>query len=167
MKKIFALLITILFFSTSLSAQYKGYDDDKPKYNTGTNNMILGFINPNNFTMNHSFSMSMVNTGYGNVSLTSYINTMNYRISNKLNISADVKFQFSPYASSIYGPESAANLQNDLNGISLSRASLNYRLSENSVINVEFRQIDQSDYFNNYNNNFYNPFLSNPGYRGY
>jgi len=167
MNKILIILITIIIFTGSLSAQYKGYDDGKSKYETNSNNMIFGFINPNNFTMNHSFNVSMVNTGTGNVSLTSYINSMNYRISDKLNISADVKFQYSPFASSIYGPEASTNLQKDLSGISLSRASLNYRLSENSYINVEFRQIDQSDYLNNYNNNYYNPFITNSRYAGY
>ena len=167
MNKIIAVLIIIIAFTGSLSAQYKGYDDGKSKYETNSNNLILGFINPNNFTMNHSFNVSMVNTVSGNVSLTSYINSMNYRISDKLNISADVRFQYAPYASSIYGPEAATNLQNDLSGISLSRASLNYRISENSYINVEFRQIDQSDYLNNFNNNYYNPFITNSRYAGY
>jgi len=167
MNKIIAVLTIIITFTGTLSAQYKGYDDGKTKYEPSSNNMILGFINPNNFTMNHSFNVSMVNTGTGNVSLTSYINSMNYRISDKLNISADVRFQYSPYASSIYGPDAATNLQNDLSGIALSRASLNYRISDNSYINVEFRQIDQSDYLNNYNNSYYNPFITNSRYAGY
>lgn len=166
MKKYIAVIILCIFFSSSLSAQYKGYDDDKQDYNTNSNNLILGFINPNNFSMNHSFNVSMINTGTGNVSLTSYLNSMNYRISDKLNISADVKIQYSPYASSIYGNQAASNLQNDLSGISLSRAAVNYRISENSYLNFEFRQIDQSDYFYN-NNYFYNPFMSNPRYIGY
>ena len=140
---------------------------EAPKSKSILETNTLQFINPNNFTMNHSFNVSMVNTGTGNVSLTSYINSMNYRISDKLNISADVRFQYSPYASSIYGPDAATNLQNDLSGIALSRASLNYRISDNSYINVEFRQIDQSDYLNNYNNNYYNPFITNSRYAGY
>ncbi|MBS1518371.1 MAG: hypothetical protein JSS91_09830 [Bacteroidetes bacterium] len=165
MKNLLAVFILTVIFSGSLSAQYKGYDDKGPNYKTNSSNLLLGFINPNNFTMHHSFNVSMINTGSGNVSLTSYINSMNYRISDKLNISADVKFQYSPYASSIYGPNAASSLQKDLSGVSLSRASLNYRISENSFINVEFRKIDQSDFY--YNNNFYNPFISNPRYSGY
>lgn len=167
MKKITTAILLIFIFSSISSAQYKGYDDKNPKYKTNSNNLLFGFINPNNFSMNHSFNVSMITTGTGNVSVTSYINSMNYRISDKLNISADVKFQYSPYASSIYGKGASNSLQNDLSGISLSRASLNYKISENSFINVEFRQYDQSDYFNNFNNHYYNPFINNRGYYGY
>lgn len=161
MKRIILLLIVLAVTSNISLAQFKGYDDKGPSsYNKSTNNLLFGFINPKNFTMNHSFNVSMITTGYGNVSLTSYINSMNYRFSDRLNVSADVKFQYSPFASSNLGSASSLALQKNLSGIFLSRASLNYRISDNSFLNVEYRQIDQSDYFNSY----YNPFNTNPGY---
>lgn len=159
MKKIFAVLAVIVLTSQLSFAQFKKYDDKKPSYKGS--NLLLGFINPNNFTMKHSFNVSMMTTAYGNVSLTSYINSMNYRISNKLDISADVKFQYSPFASSNFGSTYATSLQNNLSGISLSRASLNYKISDNAFINFEYRNVDESDYFGNN----YNPFYS--GYNGY
>lgn len=159
MKKIFAVLAVILLTSQLSFAQFKNYDDKKPSYKSS--NLLLGFINPNNFTMKHSFNVSMMTTAYGNVSLTSYINSMNYRISNKLDVSADVKFQYSPFASSNFGSSYASSLQKNLSGISLSRASLNYKISDNAFINFEYRNVDESDYFSNN----YNPFYS--GYNGF
>lgn len=163
MNRIIVFLIALVITSNISFAQYKGYDDKGPStYNKSTSNLLLGFINPKNFTMNHSFNVSMSTTPYGNVSLTSYINSMNYRFSERLNVSADVKVQYSPFASSNLGSASALALQKNLSGVFLSRASLNYRISDNSFLNIEYRQIDQSDYFNGYNN-YYNPFSPNAG----
>jgi len=160
MKRIIVFLIAIVVISNISFAQFKGYDDKGPStYNKSSSNLLFGFINPKNFTMNHSFNVSMNSTSYGNVSLTSYINSMNYRVTDRFNISADVKVQYSPFASSNLGSASSLALQKNLSGVFLSRASLNYRISDNSFINVEYRQLDQSDYFNNY----YNPFNPNAG----
>ena len=164
MKKIIAVIFTLLIFSNISISQFKGYNDKKPStYNKSSNNLILGFINPKNFSMRHSFNVSMQNTMYGNVSLTSYINSMNYRFSDKLNVSADVKMQYSPYASSVLGSDYSNSLQKNLSGIYLSRASLNYKISENASINFQYRRYDESDYFGGMNN----PFYYNSGYNGY
>ncbi|MDQ3021404.1 MAG: hypothetical protein M3R36_12670 [Bacteroidota bacterium] len=165
MKRLIAVLIVLIITSNFSFAQFKEGDNKNPSsykpYNKSSNNLILGFINPKNFTMNHSFNVSMMSSGYGNVSLTSYINTMNYRISDRFNVSADVKVQYSPFASSNFGQSNLGSLENNLNGVFLSRASMNYIISDYSSINFEYRRIDQSDY---YNNDFYNPFYSNSGY---
>ena len=158
MKRILVFLAAIILTSNFSFAQYKGYDDKGPSsYNKNTSNLLFGFINPKNFTMHHSFNMQMQTTSYGNVSLTSYINSMNYQISDRFNVSADVKFQYSPYASSSLGSASALALQKNLSGVFLSRASMNYRISDNAFINFEYRKLDESDYMNDY----YNPFYSN------
>ncbi len=160
------IILTLLAFILSINisqAQFKGYDDKGPSsYNKGSNNLILGFINPNNFTMKHSFNVSMLSSSYGNVSLTSYINSMNYRISDRFNVSADVTMQYSPFASSSLGPDYSSALQKNLSGLFLSRASMNYRISDNSFINIEYRNLNESDYLANP----YNPFYNNYGYNG-
>ena len=161
MKNVIAVLIIIMSLSGVSMAQYKGYDDKGPTSNNTSGNLLLGFINPKNFTMNHSFNVSMVNTGTGSVSLTSYVNSMNYSFSSKLNVSADVKVQYSPYASSSLGTGYASALQKNLSGIFLSRASLNYQISDNAFINFEYRNLDGTDYYNNY----WNPY--NNGYNGF
>ncbi|MEP7146619.1 MAG: hypothetical protein ABI792_06385, partial [bacterium] len=50
--------------------------------------------------------------------------------------------------------------QNNLSGLFLSRASLNYKISDNAFINFEYRKYDESDYLNN----SFNPFNTYSGY---
>jgi hypothetical protein len=146
MKKLFFLIATILLMSGYSSAQYK---IGNPNLNESTNNMILGIFNTKNFSMSHSFSMNVLSSRFGSYSVTSYINTMSYKFSDKLNVSADVSLNYSPYASSVYGKEFAKGIQNDLNGITLSRLNLNYKISDNASFVFEYR---------NMKNDFYNPF---------
>jgi hypothetical protein len=145
------ILIVIFLISISagyLDAQFKGPDE---KYK---NESFLGLFNSKNFTMQHSFEVSFMNTGYGNVSLTSYVNRMNYKISDKMNISADVRLQYSPYVSSSFGKQFAGQIQNDLTGLYLSRLAFDYKLSDNAYFKFEFNNLNGTDMYNNY----YNPF---------
>lgn len=152
MKRTIAIILCIFAFSGAFS-QFKKID--KP-INKSTNNMILGIFNPKNFTMTHSFQVSMLSSKYGNISLTSYVNSMNYKLNDKLSVSADVKLQYSPYTSSMFGSQYAKSLQNDLTGLTLSRLSLDYKLSETSFIKLEFRNLNDGSYYNNFNPMFYN-----------
>lgn len=141
----------MLVFYCSAYPQFKKPEDGN-RINRNTNNLILGIFNPKNFSMNHSFQVSMLSSSYGNVSLTSYINSMNYKVTDRLNISADVKLQYAPYVSSSMGGAFANSLQNDLNGLSLSRLSVDYKVSDNSYLKLEYRKIDDMYYYNPYNN---------------
>ncbi|MCX6161843.1 MAG: hypothetical protein NTV87_11000 [Ignavibacteriae bacterium] len=158
-KQIFLSVLVVLFSVSAGFSQFKQPDYTK-KTNRTTNNLILGIFNPKNFSMNHSFQVSMLSSRYGNISVTSYVNSMAYRFSDKLNISADVKLQYSPYASSSFGKEYSNGLQNDLNGLTLSRLSLDYKISDNSALRFEFRKFDESDYYNGYGNPYYNNFYN-------
>ena len=153
-KKLIIIILCIFAFSCAYP-QFK--KNDNP-LNKSTNSMILGIFNPKNFTMTHSFQVSMLSSKYENISLTSYVNSMNYKFSEKLSVSADVKLQYSPYSSSVYGNQFSKNLQNDLSGLYLSRLSLDYKLSDNSFIKLEFRNLNDGSYYNGMYNNpmFYN-----------
>ena len=153
-KIVFTLIVS--FLMTSLSyGQYKRIDDkNKSDLNRSTNNLILGIFNPNNFSMRHSFQVSMLSTKYGYVSVTSYINSLNYRFSDDISVSADVKFQYSPFVSSSIGTDYASQLQKDLTGLTLSRLSFDYKISDAAYLKFEYRNIDESSYYDD----FYNPF---------
>lgn len=153
MKKITLLLISVFVINCFSFAQFKRPEDGS-KINRNTNNLILGIFNPKNFTMNHSFQVSMLSSGFGNVSLTSYVNSMNYKVTDRLNVSADVKLQYAPYVSSSLGSAFSNGLQNDLNGLSLSRLSVDYKVSDNSYIKLEYRKIDDM-YYNRFNDSYY------------
>ena len=155
MYKKIILILTVGIILTNLSyGQYKNWDKDKSKLNRTTNNLILGIFNPKNFSMQHSFQASMVKTQYGYVSLTSYINSLNYKISDNINVSADVKFQYSPFVSSSFGKDYSERLQKDLSGLTLSRLSFDYKISDDAYFKLEYRDLDGSNYYDD----FYNPF---------
>lgn len=112
----------------------------------------LGLINPENFTMQHSYSMSYSAFGAQGVALGRYTNTMDYKFSDKLDARAAVSFQHSPYSTFDKG------MQKSLTGIFLDRAEINYRPTENTLLRVSFRQMP----------NYYgygSPFMM--GYPGY
>jgi hypothetical protein len=150
MKKIALLMIIVLALNCISYAQFKRPEDGST-INRTTNNLILGIFNPKNFTMNQSFQVSMISSAFGNVSLTSYVNSMNYKVTDRLNISADVKLQYAPYVSSSFGSAFSQGLQNDLNGLSLSRLSVDYKISDNSYIKLEYRKLDDMNYYNRFN----------------
>jgi hypothetical protein len=76
---------------------------------------------------------------------------MFYRIADPLDVRVDVTLQGSPF-----GPTAGMN-RNDLSGIYLSRAELNYRPWDNVFFQVEYRELPYSAYL--YRNPF-DPFYS-------
>ena len=155
MKKL-VLLIALIFIINSVSYSQFKRPEDGNKINKTTNNLILGIFNPKNFSMRHSFQVSMLSSRYGNMSVTSYVNSMNYKVSDRINVAADIKLQYAPYVSSSFGSSYAKGLQDDLNGISLSRLSVDYQVSENAFIKLEYRHLDESSFYDPYNR--YNPY---------
>ncbi|HJY64278.1 MAG TPA: hypothetical protein VJ455_08990 [Ignavibacteria bacterium] len=125
--------------------------ETKSKLNTSSG-LILGFINPKNFSIEHSVNLSYATFGDASYSLASYTARLNYKVLDNLKLSADVTMQYSPFASLGAGNTSLnKDFQNSLNGINLSRVSLQYKPMENMFINI--------DYINNnnmyWNNNYY------------
>jgi hypothetical protein len=144
MKKIILLLVISLLITGVSNSQYKPIPE-KTKLKTKSGGLILGFINPKNFSLNHSFNMSFLTGGNTSVSLASYTATLNYKILDNMNISAEVTMQYSPYASISSGSSSInKEFQNSFNGINLSRVSLDYQPAKNMHISL--------NYFNNKNN---------------
>ncbi len=151
MKHLLILLISLVIINTGYS-QFKPIEKKKNPYTAQTGNLILGIFNPKNFSMSHSFNVSMLSSGTGNLSLTTYTNSMNYKFNEKLSVSADVSMQYSPFASSVYGTGYSNQLQKDFSGVFLSKASLDYKISETASIKFEYRNIQNDPY------GYYNPF---------
>lgn len=161
MKSKVLLIFAVLIFSAGMSyGQFKMPEKGKSNVNRSTSNLILGIFNPKNFTMTQSFQMSMLSGGYGNIALTSYVNSMNYKVSDRLSIGADVKLSYSPFASSGYGKEYDTQLQNDMSGLSLSKLSVDYKISDNSYISFQYRKYD--GYYDSYN-----PFYRDNGFNSF
>lgn len=93
-------------------------------------NLILGFINPDKLTMNHTFSMSYMGMGNGGMMMNSYMNTINYQISNPLFLRFNLGIMNTPY-NSFNNP--ALNNTRFFGG-----AQLFYRPSDNTMIKLGF-----------------------------
>jgi hypothetical protein len=152
MKKYF-LIILLLVVSIS-NAQFKSDLENKPSVkngilNTSSFGSLLGFINPDNFSMHHSFDLSFSSFGgFGNMALGVYTNSMEYKFSDNLNIQTDISIINSPY--NTFGKD----FTKQLNGVYLSRAAINYKVSDDMKIFIEYRSVPGG---------YYSPF----GYSGY
>ncbi len=118
-----------------------------------TGNLLFGFFNPENFKMTHSYNFSYMTFGKQSLALGVYTNSMFYKISDPLTMQVDISLTHSPFNS--FGKQ----YQNQFNGIYISRAALNWRPSDNTFINLEFRNLPTSYYLMNpyyrYYNNWY------------
>ncbi|MBS1513985.1 MAG: hypothetical protein JSS63_03065 [Bacteroidetes bacterium] len=153
MKHFLIVVLSLVIINTGFS-QFKPIETKKNPYASTTGNLILGFFNPKNFSMSHSFNVSMLSSSYGNISLTTYTNSMNYKFNDKLSVSADVSMQYSPFASSVHGASYSNQMQKDFSGVFLSRASVDYKISDNSYLKFEYRNLQNDPY------GYYNPFYN-------
>ena len=130
-------------------------------YSQPSSSGFFGWFDASKFSMHHSFSMSYMTLGGGQgMSLGTYTNSMMYEFSDKLNARADVSLSYSPYNSFSSGP--AGSRRNDLSGLYLSRAELNYHPWENASIQLSFRQVPYGSY--SYYSPFYNPWYREGGF---
>ena len=122
--------------------------------NYSPSGFLTNFLNPNNFKMNHSVNMSYSAFGNNGIALSTYTNSMAFRLSENLNLEIDASAVASPYSS--FGEQH----QKSINGIYLTRAQLNYKISNNSHLTIQYLNPPPGSY---YNYNYYNssPFSRN------
>lgn len=148
------LIIIFLLASTALFAQFKE-ELNKPVnikagiINQNPSSFIFGFINPDNFKMNHSFSMSYSAFGGQGVALGIYTNSMSYQFNDQLNVEVDASLINSPY--STFGQGYA----DQINGVYLTRAQVNYRPAENWFISLQYLNSPTGFYNNYWNRSFF------------
>jgi hypothetical protein len=161
------VLILVLAFSLTAYGQFKdpGFPTESVKDGIITNqsNNLFGFLNSDNFLMRHQYNLSYSSFGGHGLALGIYTNSMFYRIAENLDIQADISLMHSPYSS--FGKE----FQDDLTGIYLSRAAVNYRPWKDFSVSVQYRNLPASFYypygfyrgsfFNRYD--YYDPFFGN------
>ncbi len=134
-----SLLIVMLCFTTA-SAQFKTSADPQPTVSQSIlkpddGGFLFGLIDPNNFSMKHSFSLSYMTAGGQGMSMGMYTNSMMYKFSNDLDIRTDISLMASPF--NTLGKQ----YQSSLSGLFLNNAELNYRPSKNTLLQLQFRQI--------------------------
>ena len=138
-------------------AQFKEQLENQPSPSQGLFNQnasignFLGILNPDNFTMRHSFSLDYMMSGGGSLSLASYTNSMFYKISDPLNVRFDLTLMGSPYGSF------AGYQQNDFNKLFISRAEVNYKPWDNTLIRLEYNELPygRNPYYDDFSSSRY------------
>lgn len=133
------VIIIALFSFSSLYAQFRdtGLEPRSVKDGivTENSNMLFGFLNSDDFIMRHSFSMSYTSFAGQGLSLTSYTNSMFYRLMGNLNVQLDVSVMYSPY--STLGDK----FQKDISGLYISNAAVNYHPWDNFSVHLQYRSM--------------------------
>lgn len=141
-------IIILFLLSSAVMGQFKDQGNKPIDIKSGITNyapsgFTLGFFNPDNFSMHHSVSMSYSSFGSQGLAMGVYTNNMMYKISDNLDVEADISIVNSPY--STLGDA----FTNQLNGVYLSRAQLNYKPSKDFSITIQYNQLP---------NGFYSPY---------
>lgn len=139
-------------------AQFKSQQEAESRVPDGTissvssPSFLFGWFDPDRFHMHHSISLSYLTVGGQGGSLGSYTNSMTYDFTENLNARADVSLLYSPLNSF----SSTGKGRNNLSSVFLSRAELNYKPWDNVMLQMQYRQVPSSL--------FYDSFLFSPWY---
>ncbi len=143
MKKLLVLLV--LGFTFTAFAQFKdsgfqqnNIDDGIVAHSSASS--LFGFINPQNFSMKQSYSMSYSTFGGQGMALGVYTNSMAYKFNDKLNVQLEASFVNSPYSTL------GKNFQNSINGVYINRAAINYQPWKDFQISVQYSNLPYSYY---------------------
>lgn len=137
MKKV--LFAVLLLATVVLQAQFRNSPAERRTPGEGivnsNSNLLFGFIDPAKFSMSHSYSLSYGMGGGNALALGVYTNTMRYAFNDKLNLRVDANVVHSPY--STFGK----NVTDQINGIYIGNAELNYKPTDNFFISLQYRNL--------------------------
>ena len=162
MRRVIMLAGVLVLLSAALAtAQFRSQVEEQPRVSDGLihqspSSFLLGWFNPENFHMRHSFSFSYQTVGGKGLSLGTYTNSMLYQFADNLSARADVSLSYSPYNSF-----STVSRKDDLSSIYLSRAQVNYKPWDNMLVQFQYRSTPYSPY---YYSPFYNPWYRENGF---
>ncbi len=138
------IVLVLLIGAQAAVGQFKPKAGEQPRVSDSfiqpSSAEWFSLFNPNNFQMRHSYSASYATSGGQGIALQRYTNTMTYQFTPKLDARVDLSLQNSPYSTFEY------RMQNQFSKAYVSRAELNYRPSENTVISLQYRELPYSYY---------------------
>jgi hypothetical protein len=151
------VFIVIFILALPVHGQFKNNGTQQPSVKdgiiSGDQNFLFGFLNSENFLMRHSFNASYSSFAGQGISLTSYTNSMFYRISDDFNMQLDISAVYSPY--NTLGEQ----FQKNLSGIYISNAALNYRPWKDFSVHLQYRNMPYGYGYYNPFYGYYSPFL--------
>lgn len=125
--------------------------DNMFNYQLIEDNSIGSLFDPSRFSMNHSFSMSMMNMNSQSIGVASYTNNMNFTLRDNLRLQTYMTFM-QPKVLSSESPNPYSQTQMYFDAV------LDYNPTPNSHLRISFGNYPRYNYYN------YSPFLLNRGY---
>jgi hypothetical protein len=129
----------------SVAAQFKARPETRPSSGSSIvredgGGFLQGWFDASRFNMRQSYALTYSTMGGKGISVGEYTNSMMYQISAPLSVQFDFSLTHVPFSS--YGDK----FTQGLSGLRLSRAQLDYRPSENTLFQIQFRQIPSGAY---------------------
>ena len=155
----YSIVILFLLLYTSGFGQYRDDGLQSPSVKEGiiseNQNFLFGFLNSDDFIMRHSFNASYSTFAGQGVSITSYTNSMFYRLMDNLNVQLDVSVVHSPYSTL------GDRFQKNISGIYISNAAVNYRPWKDFSVHLQYRNLPYGYGYLNPYYGYYSPFIGN------
>ncbi len=160
MKRLFAALLLLTLATSPSLAQFRSdLNQVEPPLNTADamqgGNFFSQLFDAAHFSMHQSFSSSFISGGGGSLGISMFTNTFSMHPTSDLYISADLSAVYSPFSS--FG----SAYSNSLNGVYLTNARLDWKLSDNTFLRVQYMGGPTAGMYGAYSP-YYNPFYSSP-----
>ena len=158
MKNLIMMFVVIVSMTTW--AQFKGSSFPTTDVRDGivaqSSNSLFGFINPENFKMSQSYSMSYSTLGSGQgLALGVYTNNMSYKFNDQLNVQLAASVVQTPYSTL------GSQFNKSINGVYIDRAAINYKPWKDFSISLQYSNLPYGSY------GYYSPYSYMGGYGMY
>ena len=149
MRMLVSSIVAAVLVCGSVSAQFKTRGISEPNVSesmirSDDSGLLFGWFDPGKLKMTQSYSLSYQTFGQNGLALGIYTNSLSYQVSDPLSLQMDVSVMHSPYNS--FGDKFGKSLS----GIYLTKAELNYRPSDNTLFQIQFRQLPAALYYGGY-----------------
>lgn len=136
------IILSIIIITTALAAQFRdtGMQTD-PRLKL-MNTSHSSFLDMSKISLSHSVSMGYYTSGSNSVMINEYVAGLKYQISDPITLKLNLGMSYSPYSSFQAPGEQNTDFY-------LKSASLDYNPSESFRMRIDFRNINQNDYFFN------------------
>jgi len=149
MKILGKTVFILLLFTTLAVTQFKSQPEARSSAGEALirpddGSLLFGWFDPSRLTIHNSYSISYTTSGGKGYSLGALTSNIGYQLSNSLSAQFDVSLLHSPFNNL------GGNFANDISGIYLTRAELNYRPSKNLFFQIQYQQLPAMYWLNNY-----------------
>jgi hypothetical protein len=149
MKILGTTVLILLLFTTIAVTQFKSQPEARSSAGEALirpddGSLLFGWFDPSRLTIHNSYSISYTTSGGKGYSLGALTSNIGYQLSNSLSAQFDVSLLHSPFNNL------GGNFANDISGIYLTRAELNYRPSKNLLFQIQYQQLPAMYWLNNY-----------------